>query len=209
MSEIKVKNTFMYGLIGVLILSIAINYGITSMVIKEGPQGPKGDTGPQGPQGIQGVPGPEGPQGLLGPQGDPGTSIVFAKWNVTWMTIDEEGLWGPPVGSSEFCSTFDYYWGHENIFSNYSDFIGFQARMEVVMSRDGPVSFTVGSDDGSKLLVDGIEIINLWGGHEYIVEGITINLGKGTHTLTLWYHEDIWEARISFNCDSDILMWTH
>jgi len=196
MSENNIKNTLMYSLIATLILSIVINYGLASMIIKQGPQGPKGDAGPQGPVGPKGE------------KGDPGTSVVYAKWNVTWMTIDEDGQWGPPVGSSEFCSTFDYYWGFENVFSIYPDYIGFQATMQVVMSRDGPVSFTVGSDDGSKLLVDGIEIINLWGGHEYITESITIILGRGTHTLTLWYHEDIWEARVSFNCDSDILMWT-
>ena len=37
-----------------------------------GPKGPKGDTGPQGPQGVRGPQGEQGPQGIQGPQGEQG-----------------------------------------------------------------------------------------------------------------------------------------
>lgn len=76
MSEGLSKNTFVIGLIAILILSAIINYGISSMIIKQGPQG---EPGPQGEQGIQGVSGEQGTQGIQGPQGiqgEPGESIV-------------------------------------------------------------------------------------------------------------------------------------
>jgi len=76
MSEGLSKNTFVIGLIAILILSAIINYGISSMIIKQGPQG---EPGPQGEQGIQGVSGEQGIQGesgLKGIQGEPGESII-------------------------------------------------------------------------------------------------------------------------------------
>jgi len=75
MAEGISKNYLIAGLISVLILSAIVNYGISNMIIKPGPQG---ETGPQGEQGIQGVPGEQGlqgiqgSQGLQGPAGEPG-----------------------------------------------------------------------------------------------------------------------------------------
>ena len=66
------KNDLVIALISVLILSAIVNYGISNMIIKPGPQG---ETGPQGEQGIQGIPGEQGlqgSQGLQGPAGEPG-----------------------------------------------------------------------------------------------------------------------------------------
>ena len=72
------KKLFATGLIAAILLSIMINYGVSSIVIKQGPRGPQGETGPQGPpgpegpQGPQGEQGPQGPMGPRGPEGPPG-----------------------------------------------------------------------------------------------------------------------------------------
>jgi hypothetical protein len=189
------KTTFVLSMGAILILSIAISYGLSTMLVKEGPQGV------QGPQGSQ------GPIGPKGEKGDPGPKIIFAKWNVTWRTLTSDMNWGTIVGSSQFCSTFDYNWESGALFLEYDDYIGFQAVMEVKMQRDGPVSFTIGSDDASSLYIDGAEGINLWGAHFYTMKSITVDLSKGTHILSLWYHDLTGDAKVTFDCDSDILMW--
>ena len=66
MAEGISKNYLIASLISVLILSAIVNYGISNMIIKPGPQG---ETGPQGEQGIQGIPGEQGLQGIQGSQG--------------------------------------------------------------------------------------------------------------------------------------------
>lgn len=45
------KKLLAIGLMAVVIISLIINYGISSAIIKEGPAGPQGPMGPQGPKG--------------------------------------------------------------------------------------------------------------------------------------------------------------
>lgn len=206
-------------LIAVLLASVLLSYGIASIVVKVGPQGPQGDTGPQGEQGIQGEQGPQGETGpkgdkgdtgAMGPKGDkgePGREVVFAQWNVTWRTLTGDLKWGAEVGTSKFCSTFDYNWGTEVIFLGYDDYIGFSATMQVEMQRSGPVTFNVGGDDGYELLIDGVTKISDYGQHAFRTTMITTDLSQGSHTLTLYYYEVVSTARVYFDCDSDILMW--
>ncbi|MBS7611209.1 hypothetical protein KEJ27_03200 [Candidatus Bathyarchaeota archaeon] len=47
-----------------------------------------------------------------------------------------------------------------NLFSNYSDYVGFYARAEVYAPRDMNASFKLGGDDGFQLAVDGELIID-------------------------------------------------
>jgi len=199
------KQVFVGGLIATLILSGILSYGV---LVAVGPQkGDKGDPGPQGETGPQGIQGPQGEQGPKGEKGDPGATIVFAQWELSWRTLTGDLQWGAEVGTSKFCSTFDYNWGSGTIFLGYDDYIGFVATMTVKMARNGPATFTVGSDDGVKLLLDGETIIDDYAMHAYRTRTITIDLSQGTHTLTLWYYEVTSGARVSFDCDSDILMW--
>ena len=48
------KNDLVIALISVLLLSVIINYSISSTVIKTGPEGPQGKQGKIGPVGIEG-----------------------------------------------------------------------------------------------------------------------------------------------------------
>jgi len=172
-----------------------------------GPQGPTGPLGPAGVQGPTGLQGPKGDKGDTGPQGPAGPTVVFAQWNLTWKTLTGDLQWGAAVGTSKWGSIFDYDWGTGVVFLGYDDYIGFQATMTINMTRDGPVHFVIGSDDGSRLYIDGVLKIDYWWSHIYGERGITTDLSKGLHTLTLWYYDVAGGARVSFNCDLDLLMW--
>jgi len=200
------KTTFIVGLI-IAILASSLISALVAMAVIRGLQGEQGQQGLQGEQGSPGPQGPKGDKGDTGPQGPPGPAVVFAEWDVHWRTLTGDLQWGAEVGTSNFCSTFDYNWGSGIIFLGYDDYIGFQATMQVKMQREGPVTFTIGSDDGSRLYIDGEQKIDNWGSHAYLTRSIIVNLSQGFHTLTLWYYEVGSTARVSFDCDSDILMW--
>jgi len=85
------KKFFVTGLILILLLSIIINVGLSTLLGSTGPQGEmgpvglqgiEGDVGPvgpqgeQGPQGLTGATGSQGPQGEIGSQGPPGVNVV-------------------------------------------------------------------------------------------------------------------------------------
>jgi hypothetical protein len=224
-SKVITRTMFVVGLIIAILASSLISSAVTMQWARgpKGDKGDKGDAGDAGPQGLQGLTGAKGdtgdagPQGLQGPQGvvgpkgdkgDPGAPTVFAQWDVHWKTLSGTLQWGGEVGTSQFCSTFDYNWGSAVVFSGYSDYIGFQATMTVKMQRDGPVTITVGSDDYAWLYIDGILWLYLGAG-AYKTQSITINpfAPQGYHTLTLEYKEVLSFARVSFSCDPDILMW--
>ena len=192
------RGVFIAGIIIAILTSSAISIFTVNQLNMPGLKGEKGDTGTIGPQ---------GPQGPQGPKGDP-AAVTFAKWNVNWHTFTGDMLPGPSVGNSTFCSTFDYDWGTGIVFSIYDDYIGFTATMQVKMQRSGPVAFTVGSDDGHILYLDGVVVVTDWAAlHSYRTQTAIRYLTFGTHTLSLEYRETSGAARVSFECDSDILAW--
>jgi hypothetical protein len=211
MAELKTmsgisRGTFIAGIIIAILASSAISIFAVYQLNMQGLKGEKGDTGATGPQGPKGDTGETGSQGQQGVKGDT-ANVTVAKWNVNWHTFTGDLLPGPSVGTSEFCSTFDYNWASGIVFSIYDDYIGFTATMQVNMQRNGPVTFTVGSDDAHIFYVDGLVNATDWSAHAYRTQTIMLYLSQGMHTLTLEYREGIGAARVSFECDSDILTW--
>ena len=100
------KKFFVTGLILILLLSIIISVGLSSLLGITGPQGEmgpvglqgiEGDVGPQGeqgPQGLIGTIGSQGPQGEIGPQGPPGVNVVETVFidSVRDIGIDVQNL---------------------------------------------------------------------------------------------------------------------
>ena len=192
MAEGISKRTFVAGIVIAILTSTLLSSVIASQwLVLLGPKGDKGDTGERG---ETGPPGPAGPE------------TVFAQWAVTWWTITD-GDWGSKIGNSIWGPVFDYDYGEGVLFEGLYDYIGFQAEMIINMQRDGPVHLLIGSDDGSQLRVDGNLLIDDWDSHGYRQTGVTMPLSKGLHKLELWYREIRWNARISFDCDLDLLMW--
>jgi len=134
-----------------------------------------------------------------------------AKWQVSWRTITGELKWGAEVGTSVFPAIFDYDWKGKEIYGDYKSYIGFYATMQVYVNRSGPISFKIGSDDGSRLYIDDELVIDNWGSHSYTVKSTVITLPTGKHYLEMWYYNlpgiigD--SSRVSFECDRDILTW--
>jgi len=129
------------------------------------------------------------------------------EWDVIWKTFTPEGEWGGEVGRSTFPSTFTYDWGTGKVYDVYGDYIGFSATAIIYVPRTGPVSFTIGSDDGSLLYIDGQKVIDLWWDHGYITKTVVVDLSEGKHYLGLLYYERIGGAKVSFTADSDVLTW--
>lgn len=190
------NTTLIAGIIVAILASTLISTVVTTQLVPI--YGPKGDTGPQGTQGIQGATGLQGPAG---------PATIFAQWELTWYTLTGDFQWGASVGTSEWGAVFDHDFKYDILFLGYDDYIGFQAVMTINMQRDSPIHFVIGSDDGSRLYVDDDLWIDNWGSHTYRERDATGLLPKGIHTLKLWYYDVTSTARISFNCDLDVLMW--
>ena len=207
------KMIFIVGLIIAIVASSLISVlATTQLALIKGPKGDKGDTGATGSQGSAGATGPQGLQGIQGEKGEPGlngSNVIFAHWDVQWRTISGTGQWGAVVGTSTFPGSFYYNWGSGRVFGVYADYIGFTTgTMNIKKQRDGPVTFTVGSDDGVLFWVDGILRIEDLGPHGYRTRSITINdLSLGFHTLVMDYKETFGDAVLSFDCDLDLIMW--
>ncbi len=137
----------------------------------------------------------------------PYTETVNTQWAVTWYPITGAGQWGSSVGTSTFPATFDYNWGKGIVFSTYADYIGYAATATINVARDGPIYFKIGSDDGSRLYIDGSPVVDLYSDHSYSIKDITTTLNLGKHTLQFNYYERIDAARVSFDSDKDILTW--
>ncbi|MDH5374502.1 MAG: PA14 domain-containing protein [Candidatus Bathyarchaeota archaeon] len=191
MSEGISRTTFVVG----LIIAILVSSLISIFVTMQWARGPKGDKGDKGDQGLQ------------GPQGEQGPPVAFAEWDVHWRTLTGDLEWGAVIGTSVFCSTFDYNWGTGTIFLGYDDYVGFEAYMQVKMRRDGPFTFEIGSDDGARFYIDDILKLDNWSQGSYRTKSALIYLTQGFHTLKIRYYEVGGPSRVSFYCDSDILMW--
>jgi len=139
------------------------------------------------------------------------------EWRVTWQKLEVVEIWSvtyvayrltDTVGNSTFPAEFCYDWGLSNLFSNYSDYVGFYAKAEVYAPRDMNASFKLGGDDGYQLVVDGELIIDAWndvGG--YSEKAATVELSRGEHTLEIFYFDLTGPAKICFDTDDELLTY--
>jgi Ca2+-binding RTX toxin-like protein len=61
---------------------------------------------------------------------------------------------------------------------------------ELTVTTGGDYTFTTTSDDGSKLFVNGIEVVDNDGHHAAVTESGTITLPPGQHTIEIVYYEN-------------------
>lgn len=76
---------------------------------------------------------------------------------------------------------------------------GFALRFRgfVHIPTDGEYQFWLGSDDGSRLLIDGMEIVNVDGVHPHSVKDANANLTAGPHAFVVEYFENGGEESLS------------
>jgi PA14 domain len=67
--------------------------------------------------------------------------------------------------------------------------------------NSGAHTFTLTSDDGSRLFVDGALVIDWWSDHTYTSKSATLTLAPGPHTIVVEYYQYYGGARIA-------LTWT-
>jgi hypothetical protein len=60
----------------------------------------------------------------------------------------------------------------------------------ITIENSGDYIFYTESDDGSKLFIDGVEIVDNDGDHGLLERQGAVNLTKGTHTITILYFEN-------------------
>jgi prepilin-type N-terminal cleavage/methylation domain-containing protein len=63
----------------------------------------------------------------------------------------------------------------------------------------GAHTFTVGSDDGHRLYIDGTLVLDTWRDQAYATRATTQTLTSGPHTLTIEYYERGGQARATIN----------
>lgn len=131
-------------------------------------------------------------------------------WRAQWFTLTGDMRRGGNVGSEEFPSTFEFDWGDGVISHGFRDYVGFSADADVCAPRSGLFNFTVGSDDGMLLAIDGRTVIdNQWdGGGSFSGKSIKVSLSKGVHHLNLQYYDRSGGASANFDCDHELLTWT-
>jgi hypothetical protein len=134
--------------------------------------------------------------------------VSHMQWQVTWYTITVSGQWGASIGTQLFDSTFYYNWGSGSVYGSYSDGIGFKAQANFYLEAAGMYTFTLGSDDGSRLYIDEAIAINLWSEHDYQEDSSLQGLSEGWHNMTIWYYDWTGPARVYFNVDKgDLFTW--
>lgn len=60
----------------------------------------------------------------------------------------------------------------------------------------GIYRFTIGADDGFRLYVDDVRIVNEWGDGSYRTRTVDRNLTRGNHTIRVEYYERTGDARV-------------
>lgn len=180
-----------------------------------GPAGPKGDpgtsiTGPQGPKGDPGTPG-IGTTGPTGPKGAPGSNGLGytpgLECNVyTVKQSDENGTvnWINLLtnGVLKFTTTLaNFNVPNENNTNIFSSFTAAQQAMlgytdyaidcngYIDVPATGNYTLTMGSDDGSELIIDNQSVLNMPVLQPYATSSVTLPLYSGLHRVNVLYFQ--------------------
>lgn len=83
----------------------------------------------------------------------------------------------------------------------------FSIRWDTCLVLQSPmqVKFVLGSDDGSRLKVDGETMISQWSTHAFETKEKTLDLPKGVHFLEVEYFEEYGGAQMTLTTDPKVL----
>jgi len=111
-------------------------------------------------------------------------------WQVTWYEVTHsDGRFGKQLGTSEFKDlNFNFKWRSGVAFNGRKDRIGFRATTRVIPLAN-ELTIMIGSDDGSRLLLDDIKVIDNWGlhGHRTKTATVVAILFKPAKLTYEWY----------------------
>ncbi len=78
-------------------------------------------------------------------------------------------------------------------------FYGFEFNAWYFAPKDGIYTFWLSADDGSKLYIDGTELINIDGMHSTIEKSVQVGLQKGFHKVYIPYFNALYGGNINVN----------
>jgi len=119
------------------------------------------------------------------------------RWDRVWCNKNfDTWLADSPDESS---TTFDTDWGSGNVGGIRRDDIGFRSGRKIYFYSKGYYEFSVGSDDGVRLWIDGTKVLDKWQDRSYTVDKFVRYLSSGYHNFRLDYYENTAGARVSFD----------
>jgi hypothetical protein len=93
---------------------------------------------------------------------------------------------------------FDDNWGSGSVGGIRGDDIGFRSGRTIYLAA-GNYTFYLGSDDGSRLWIDGSLCIDNWGDHPYQEKSCNKSFNSsGNHQFRIDYYENRGDARVKF-----------
>ena len=100
----------------------------------------------------------------------------------------------------------DFSWSVDAPFHSFPK-DNFSVRWDTCLELDRPktVNFRLGSDDGSRLKVDGKIMIDNWGIHSYVTKEKRLELPKGMHHLEVDFFEETLGAKVRLSADPNLL----
>ena len=119
--------------------------------------------------------------------------------------FENRELSGPPKAVTQH-SAIDFNWGLDAPLADFRE-DNFSIRWDTCLTVDTAVTvtFQLGSDDGSRLLIDGRAIIDHWGAHPFSTKAGVTALTPGVHHVEVQYSELNWDARIRLSADKGLL----
>ena len=96
-------------------------------------------------------------------------------------------------------TTFDENWGGGSVGGIRNDNIGFRSGRTINLLKNGDYQFSLGSDDGSRLWIDGQLIIDVWKDQSYKTQTVQKYLSAGNHQFRIDWYENSGDARVSFS----------
>lgn len=72
----------------------------------------------------------------------------------------------------------------------------------LVLSKDKNINFNLGSDDGSRLIIDGNKVIESWQIQGFTETSKQISLTAGAHLVEVQYYQDGGASRVKFDIDN-------
>jgi C1A family cysteine protease len=128
----------------------------------------------------------------------PCQSLTFPKdyWQRIWYEGQLQNCLGE--GFFEPNIQFDNNWGSGVIAFGKLDKISFISGRTIDF-ESGRYSFSIGSDDGVKVFIDGTSYLDKWKDRSYKVDTFEVDLSGGPHQIEIHYYENKGAARLSFN----------
>ena len=140
-----------------------------------------------------------------------GTSINFTKpsyekglqvfvWNINntnQPNIDNRRQWGAPTyGTITLDSLGDSL--HQALSLNYIEGYFFKFMGTLIVKNSGIFNFTATSDDGSRIDIDDLVIVDNWFNQAPTSISNGVWLAKGEHKISFWYYQDNGSRYMSF-----------